>query len=111
MPLLSDRQSVAANSVVQNVLSGKSMEFLQAPSAIRAGVVAATTGLFATLLVGDEVIVEDQEVSNSNRYPIEPDDFLWEAVGLRGDRLVIKLRNSTAAAIVAFTAVKVVPVG
>ena len=109
MALLSDRQSVAANAVVANALSGKTQEFVAEPSVIRFYITAAAVGLFATCLVGDEIVVEDQEVNAQNRMPIVPDDFLAEAGGLQGDRIVVKLRNSTGAAIVAFTRVEVEP--
>jgi len=107
MPFMSDRQVVAANSVVQNALSGKSQEFCRVPSRIRFGLTASAVGLFATIIVGNEVVAEDQEVSAQNRLPIDPDDYNYEAGGLRGDRIVVKLRNSTGAGITAFTGVKV----
>jgi len=109
MPFMADRQSVAANSTVANVLAGKSQEFLTAPSVIRFGVVAAAVGLFTTIIVGNEVICEDQEASSANRSPLDPDDYNYEASGMPGDRVIVKLRNSTGAAIIGFTGVKVTP--
>jgi len=109
MALLTDRQSVAANTTIANALTGKSLEFLQGPSAIEFGVNAAAVGLFYTILIGTEVIVEDQEANSQNRLPIYPDDFLANGVGIQGNRLVIKLRNSTGAAIIAFSAAKITP--
>jgi hypothetical protein len=109
MPFMADRQSVAANSVVQNVLSGKTQEFLTAPSILRFGLTASAVGLFATIIVGNEVICEDQEVSSANRSPVDPDDYNYDASGMGGDRVVVKLRNSTGAAITGFTGVKVNP--
>lgn len=111
MALLTDVRTVAANSTVANVLSGKTQEFLTRPSLIRGGVVGAAVGLFATLLIGDTVVVEDQEVSDANRTPIDPDDFDLEGAGFAGDRLVLKLRNSTGAGILAKAKIKVNPAG
>jgi len=110
MALLTDRQTVGANSTVQNALTGKSLEFVQAPSVIEFAVVAAAVGLFYTILIGTEVIVEDQEASSANRFGLYPDDFVVSGAGLPGNRLVVKLRNSTGAGIVAFTSVKISPV-
>lgn len=104
---VSDRQTVAANSVVANALSGKSQEFLTSPSVLRFGHAAAAIGLFVTILVGNQVVMEDQEINAQNRMPIDPDDFIAEATGMQGDRIVVKLRNSTGAGIVAFTMVKI----
>jgi len=109
MPLLTDRQTVAANTSVQNSLAGKSLEFLQAPSAVEVAVVAAAVGVFYTVLIGTEVIVEDQEASSQNRFGIYPDDFTVNGGGLPGNRLVVKLRNSTGAGIVVFTSCKITP--
>lgn len=107
--LLTDRQSVAANTTVANVLSGKTQEFLSAPSIIRFGVNGSAVGLNCTIIVGNEVIVDDQEVSAQNRMPIDPDDYFAEAGGKAGDRIVLKLRNTTGGAITGFSGVKITP--
>jgi len=106
---LSDRQSVSANATVANAMSGKSQEFLSAPSLLRFFASAAAVGMFMTFLIGDRVILEDQEVNAANRMPLDPDDFLADAAGMPGERIVVKYRNSTAAAIVAFSQVKITP--
>ena len=108
MAYMSDRQSVAANASVANVLSGKSQEFLIAPSALDFGIQASAVGMFATIIVGNEILMEDQEVPTQNRMPVFPDDFiLFNQAGAPGDRVIVKLRNSTAGAITVFTAVRV----
>ena len=109
MATMSDRQSVAANATVQNVLAGKSQEFIRERSIISFFACASAVGLFMTAIVGDEVVVEDQEVNAQNRMPIIPDDFLARAGGLPGDRVVFKVRNSTAGAITSFIRVEVMP--
>lgn len=99
MAFISDVRSVAANATVANAFSGKTQEFLTQPSVLQFAIVASAVGMFATILIGDTVIVEDQEVSGANRYPTFPDDFLYQGAGLQGDRIVVKLRNSTGGAI------------
>lgn len=106
---MSDRQSVAANTTIANVLVGKSQEFLTRPSVLRFGLTASAVGLFTTIIVGNEVICEDQEISSANRSPLDPDDYNYEASGMPGDRVIVKLRNSTAGALTGFTGVKVTP--
>lgn len=106
---LTDRQSVAANATVANALSGKTQEFLTGVSLLELAIVAAAVGLFTTFLVGNATFIEDQEVSSANRFPIFPDDVLEHAAGVAGDRLVVKLRNSTGAAIVGITALRINP--
>lgn len=109
MPFLSDRQSVAANTTIANALTGKTQEFLTAPAILQFAVNAAAVGLNTTILVGDTVVVEDQETSAINRMGIFPDDFVYQSAGLANDRLVVKLHNTTGAAIVAFTSVAISP--
>jgi hypothetical protein len=106
---MTDRRSVAANATEANVISGKTMEFISERSVVRLYATAAAIGLFCTLIVGTEVTLEDQELNAQNRMPILPDDFVAAAGALPGDRIVVKLRNSTGAAIVGFTRVEVSP--
>ena len=111
MNVMTDRQSVGANAVVANVISGKLHEFVTSPSIVRLYSTAAAVGLFVSFLVGGESTVQDQEVSAQNRMPIIPDDFIAEIGALPGDRILVSYRNSTAGAIVGFTRVEVEPTG
>ncbi len=110
MPRMSDSQSVAANSVVANVLSGKLHEFLSENSVIRVLATASATGMNATLLVGGESAMQDQLISLANRFPIFPDDLVVEHAGFAGDRLIWSLRNTTAAAITVISVIDVLPI-
>jgi hypothetical protein len=109
MPTFSNRQSVAANAVVTNVMSGNQYEFLPFDAFVEFGLVAAATGLNATVTTGSDLLQSDTEVSAANRMPIYPDDFVLNDVAAAGDRLVVSFRNTTGAAIVAFTIVKITP--
>jgi len=111
MPTMTDVRSVAANASVANVLSGKTNEFLPANSLVRVGITAAVVGLFATVLIQEKVILEDQEIANNALMPIDPDDIILEEIGLAGDRIIVKLRNSTGAAIITKTLVKTTDIG
>jgi len=106
MPVMTDRQSVAANATVTNVLSGKIGEFLQGPGAVVLYGTASAVGLNLSLLVGGQVIVDDQEANAQNRMPLVPDDFIGAASGLQGDRIIVRIRNTTGGAITAFTRVE-----
>lgn len=109
--VMTDRQSVAANTVVANVLTGKIHEFLQRPSAVRLYGCGSAVGLNATLIVGNVTAMQDQELNAQNRMPIVPDDFVVEAGGMAGDRVVVSLRNTTGGALTGFTRIEIVPVG
>jgi len=109
MPSMTNRQSVAANTTVVNVFTGNINEFLNRTSRVTLYGSAAAVGLNMTLIVGDELFLDDEEVSAQNRMPLVPDDFVVEAAGFRGDRVVLRLRNTTGGAIVAFSRVDVSP--
>lgn len=110
MATMTDRQSVAANTTIANALVGKTMEFVAEQRAtVDLYATAAAVGMFYSLIIGSEIVVEDQEVNAQNRMPIIPDDFLARGGAFKGDRVVVKVRNSTAAPIIAFTRVEVNP--
>lgn len=107
--MMTDRQSVAANTTIPNACSGKSAEFIKEPSVVRLSSSASAVGLNMTLIIGEEVVLDDQEVNAQNRMPIVPDDIVVEGGGLPGDRIVLKYRNTTGAAITAFSRIDVEP--
>ena len=112
MPTMSDVRSVAANATIANALSGKTNEFLTADSIVRLGVTGDVAGLFCSLLIGDVVVVNDQEVGiniTAGGLPQDPDEIIVDDVGQAGDRLVLTLRNSTAGAIVSKIILKTTP--
>jgi len=108
--IMTDRQSVAANGVVNNAVAGKSGEFITEPCIVRLYGTAGAVGLNMSLIVGEEIDIDDQEVNAQNRMPINPDDFIGEAGGLPGDRVILKYRNTTGAAIIAYSKIEIEPV-
>ncbi|MGH8458304.1 MAG: hypothetical protein ACRESV_03040 [Nevskiales bacterium] len=106
---MSDRQSVAANTTTGNVLAGKTAEFISEPSIVQLYALAAAVGVFITLIIGDEIVVEDQEIASAAGFPIIPDHFVAEGGGFPQDRVILKYRNSTGAAIVVQSRVQVEP--
>jgi hypothetical protein len=91
--------SVAANAVSANLYAGKLYEFPPRPSIVRVRLSAAAVGMQSTLIIGGTSIVNDQAYSQSNRWPILPDDLLIQVPVRAGARLVLTLRNTTGAAI------------
>jgi hypothetical protein len=99
MKCMTDRQSVPANSATVNVLAGKLYEFAPEDGMLELGICASAVGLRCTLIVGGEVIIDDQEVSSASRFPLKPDDTLASVAVLAGERIVLTYRNTTGAAI------------
>lgn len=108
MPTMTDSQSIAANTTIPNVLSGKAFEFVASRSLVRVYVVSSAAGINATFLVGGVSQIQDQLCSGANRFPIIPDDLVVECVALPGSRLVLSLRNTTAGALTAISRVEVI---
>jgi len=100
-------RSIAANASTANVLDAKPEVYLSRNSGLAFYIVAAAAGIFATILVGDSVVVDDQEVSGVNRFPIRPDDLFARSGGAQGDLVYVRLRNSTGGAILCTTVVDV----
>lgn len=113
MPVMTDTRTVAANTTVENILAGKLHEFISGMNAarIRVFISAAAAGITASCLTGGESFAQDQAVSNSNRFPQDPEDFYAEMAGMMGDRITVGLRNSTGAGIVVNTRVTVDAIG
>jgi len=106
MGFMSDIQTVAANATTGNILAGKQHEFATRPSLARVAIVAAAPGINATIVVGDQAIVNDQEMSGANRYPIDPDDYVFRIPIAAMDRVQIFLRNTTAGGLAVTTVVQ-----
>jgi hypothetical protein len=91
--------SVAANGTTTNRVAGMTHEFLAGAAALVFAAAAAAVGLNTSLLVAGIAIVDDQAVSQANRFPIIPDDIVAsENVG--GGRIILRFRNTTGAAII-----------
>lgn len=102
--------SVAANSTSANIMAGSLYEVLARPSIVEFGMVGSAAGLLATVLLGGEVLMQDQEISGANRYPIIPDDWVLKAAGRAGSKIYITMRNRTAGALTFWTVLNITPV-
>lgn len=94
---LSDKRTVGIAAVVDNILTGKFSEFLQEDSKISVALTSEVDLLFATVIVGNELLIDGQEVNDTDSSPRNPEDVLVQGFGQKGDRVIIKLRNGNAA--------------
>lgn len=95
---LSDKRNVAIAGVVDNILTGKFSEFLQEDSKVSVGVTSALDSLFASVIIGNELLIDGQEVNDTAAAVRNPEDILVQGFGQKGDRVIVKLRNANAAA-------------
>lgn len=90
--------SIAANAVSTNQLAGQLYEFLDRPAKVMLAATSAAAGIFVTLLIGGVAVVNDQPISQANRFPILPDDIVTAERGI--GRMILTFRNTTGGAIV-----------
>ena len=99
MPVIQKEVEVAANTTEENVLSGSAFEFLRRNAIVSAGAVGSATGLYVTMQSGGDIVLEESPAAIKTSFPSIPDEMFYNDVGVSGDRLVIRVRNSTAGAL------------
>lgn len=93
-------QSIAANATSVNLLAGLSYEFLGSDAHVVLAAVGAAVGLNLTFLVANGItVVDDTPISDANRFPSLPDDILYED-NVPAGRMLLRVRNTTGAAII-----------
>lgn len=100
MPNIQKEISVPANGTVENALAGSAFEFLRRPSVVSMGVTAAVTGTVTTIQSGPDVILEESPPMVQTTFPRIPDEMAYNFAGVQGDRLLVRLRNTTGAAVI-----------
>lgn len=110
MPVIMREVSVAAGAINDNVFSGSAFEFARQNQVVSLGVAQAATGCFATIQSGGDVIAEEFAPPILTRYPIIPDEMYYNDVMSVGDRLVLRVRNPTAGAIVVRAIAQIQPI-
>ena|SRR5437899_6516156 len=103
--------AVAANAVSANIYAGKQAEFITRPSVVRVRAAASAAGLNMSLLGGGIQVVNDQPISQANRWPVLPDDIVTQfALTGPNDRLLGTFRNTTGGALTVNHVTEIEPV-
>lgn len=110
MPVIQGSVSVAANAVNDNVLQGSQFEYLPYNAKIDFGLVGSATGLQCDVFSGQDIIAESFAPPTQNRFPINPDDFTLTDVAAGGERLKVRVRNTTGGALTIFWSIVIMPV-
>jgi len=92
--------TVPLNGTTDNALAGSAFEFARTNQIVSMGVAQAATGCFVTFNSGADVVAEEFEPPILTRYPVIPDEMYFSDVAAAGDRLVIRIRNTTGANII-----------
>lgn len=109
MPMIMRETSIAANATNDNIVSGSAFEFARTQQIVSIGLTQSATGLQATIQGGPDIIAEEFSIPIATRYPIIPDEMYFTDVMAQGDRLVIRVRNTTAGALTVRAVVQVSP--
>ena len=111
MPLIQSSQSIGAGVTVDNVYTGSQFEFLPYDAFLEFGVVGA--GVLGDFLVdiysGQDVLAESMPISILDRMPVYPDDFTLNDVAAGGERIKVRIRNTSAGALIVNTGLKITP--
>ncbi len=110
MPVIQNSVSIAANAINDNVIQGSQFEFLPYDALLEFGLNASATGLVADVYSGADTVAESFALSTANRFPVYPDDYPLNDVAAGGERVKVRIRNTTAGALTAFYSVKITPV-
>jgi len=94
---LSDETDVGIGATVDNILTGKFSEFLQEDSKVSIAITSELNALFASVIIGNELLIDGQQVNGTNAAPRNPEDVLVQGFGAKGDRVIVKLRNGNLA--------------
>lgn len=109
MPVIQNSVSVAANSTNDNVLIGSQYEFLPYDAFLEFGLTGSALGLSADVFSGQDVLAENMALSAGARIPLYPDDFNLNDVAAAGERIKVRIRNTTGGALTAYYSVKITP--
>jgi len=110
VPVIQNSVSVAANATNDNVIQGSQFEFLPYNAFLEFGLVASAAGLVADVYSGADTVAESFALSTQNRFPVYPDDFPLNDVAAAGERVKVRIRNTTGGALTAFFSIRITPV-
>jgi len=104
---MSGKTSVAANAVVQNILTGQIYERLPADCLIWLGISESAAGLLCDFLVGGVAMLQAAEPGASNRGPQYPQDYPVRGTeGHENAQLILRTTNTTGGALTLFFTVE-----
>jgi len=110
--MIINHREVLALSATQFPLQGKLFEYVREPSTVEIGICADATGVLATINSGADTLVEEGPVviRAINVAPIYPDDF-YEDIADGGDKLYIRLRDTSGAQRIVMIQIRIDPLG
>ncbi len=99
MSVMQKEAALAANATVENIYSGSAFEFAKQNSLLNMAIVGSATGLVATIQVGARVVLEESPLAIKGTMPTLQDDFYYSEGVLANERIICRVRNTTAGAL------------
>lgn len=109
MPLVQRSDSIAGNATVENVLVGSLWERLPYDARVAFGMNASAIGLEVDVYSGSDAVAENMIPLIKATTPVFPDDFVLEDAAAAGERLKVRVRNTTGGALTLLTSVRIFP--
>jgi hypothetical protein len=96
MSVMQKERVLVANEQVENIFSGSAFEFARQNSLLNMAIVGSATGIVATIQVGSRVVLEESPLAVSGVMPLLQDTFYYSEGVLAGERIICRVRNTTA---------------
>lgn len=109
MPTIRVSSIIAANGTNDNVLTGSQFEFLPFNALLEFAINGSAIGLVTDVYSGSDTLIENGAVNSLNRFGVYPDDFDLNDVAAAGERIKVRVRNTTAGALTHFTTCRITP--
>lgn len=109
MPLIQKRIVLAANSTA-SALADDQFEYLPYDSLVEFGLLTDVVGVLATVFSGGDLLMDEGPVPIAaaiNTFPKYPDDYHLQDVARGGERLKIRLRDTSGAQRIVMVAVRI----
>ena len=110
MPIIRKEVSVPANATIDNLVTGSIYEFMPFNAALNIGMTGSATGLVATINTGSDTLLEESPLNVKTTFPLIPDEMDLQDRTLAGERLVMRIRNTTAGALTIRALVQISPI-
>lgn len=103
--------SVAGAAVIEHIFKDKPESLIKVPSQVQFIVGGGGSDVFLTIVIGNEVVMDAQEINDVTTWPVLPDQFLLIAPALPLDSVNVRIHNRNAGARVVRIIGNVEPVG
>lgn len=111
MPTVQATNSMLTLTTIDNILTGSQFEFLPYDAFLEFGFAGA--GALGDFVVdvysGQDVLAESMPISILARMPVYPEDYILTDAAGAGERIKIRMRNTSAGTLIVNTSLRITP--